>query len=90
MSSVSTPLGAAQTHLFSKERELMAKPKECSKCGCNRQLLIKAKIEIGTTTYDLKRLCMPCLIKVADLSVPEDKKAYNYKKAMACIGEERA
>jgi len=41
--------------------------RRCVECGCFRKLTIKATVEdnVSETDYGMRRLCFPCLLKMA-------------------------
>jgi hypothetical protein len=40
-------------------------------CGCNRKLTLKATVEdnVDETDFGLRRLCFPCLLKMAHYDI---------------------
>jgi hypothetical protein len=65
------------------------KPKECSRCGCDREITLMAKVAIASKQMELtfKRLCVPCLLHTVGLSDDRVKGTFDYQKAMACAPE---
>lgn len=71
------------------------KPKECIKCGCERVFTIEAKVRVHADdtamTYNLKRLCLICLLDFMKMRVPDAKgklrDKIDYTRAMSCVSD---
>lgn len=66
----------------------MAKKKECANCHCERIITLTSRVHIAIgkygTTFQYRRLCIPCLLSVLNLS-KEPLGEYDYEKAMTCV-----
>jgi hypothetical protein len=62
--------------------------RRCVQCGCHRRLTLVATVEDNEseTDYGMRRLCFPCLLKMAhyDAAKPTDE---DMKKLYACVGD---
>jgi hypothetical protein len=70
----------------------MSRLKPCADCGCERVLIIHAKVTIqaghdDVSTMHLKPVCLPCLLEFLGLTEGLTKGQYDKRKAMKCVSE---
>lgn len=64
------------------------KPNQCTKCGCERQVLVRAEAHFQADRLKIKYkwLCFNCLLKAVDL-LSDGINTYDYRKAMSVMSD---